>query len=595
MEARRGKRTHNMKLNFKGWLCGILMAAATMQAVAQDPPATSAPSSAAERDMQTPSPSLNPSSGAVPGASIDPFAPPGAAPPAATTAPTAATPESTSLPASLGTANDLPTSDAISSAARRAALLPTDENEIRGLQVMSNQQGMQTQDQVAQLAENVVAGGFNRVYPEVRTAYGVAIQSRIEAQLPFISQVFANPAADMKTKLSGTATIFPLISVLPAYSAVTGIKPLPENILAKFPAFRNQTVTGEFVAPDNQVYLDPGSTPVQDYLTAILLEIDTQILPDGYLLSGVAYPGKDWGYSERAVSEFRSLVGGSGPPAPDDPTWTAYRRDQLTKLLKRLKAAVTKDRPSVKFSVLIPVEGPPPQTWEEWQNSPYYAEHMQDWLDWCRSGVVDEIVLEVHERVAPQGNILEQWTNFLTSNVPPARPVISLSGGMNFNEALTRQYQMVRSRGVGTILYHYAAPSRSGSRGFFASLPNTIFNVPPGKGLPPKPILGAPEFRQFARMINPPPTYQVASATATAVDPLKGKQLVLSTPSPVPTMTPVPKFVPAAITRKITLTSGVVVEAVVLEVTPTTLHIQSAGTAPMEFARDRVAKIEPPL
>ncbi|MCC7392946.1 hypothetical protein IT571_11390, partial [Candidatus Sumerlaeota bacterium] len=176
-----------------------------------------------------------------------------------------------------------------------------------------------------------------------------------------------------------------------------------------------------------------------------------------------------------------------------------------------------------------------------------------------------------------------------------ARPVISLSGGMNFNEALTRQYQMVRSRGVGTILYHYAAPSRSGSRGFFASLPNTIFNVPPGKGLPPKPILGAPEFRQFARMINPPPTYQVASATATAVDPLKGKQLVLSTPSPVPTMTPVPKFVPAAITRKITLTSGVVVEAVVLEVTPTTLHIQSAGTAPMEFARDRVAKIEPPL
>ncbi|MCC6548034.1 family 10 glycosylhydrolase [Candidatus Sumerlaeota bacterium] len=572
-----------MRRNLKGWLCGLFLVLASFCQAADIDPANATP----PPPEANPSPSIAPDADAVPGSTLDPFASQNIAP--------TITPEGSTLPAVLGTGADQVTTEAISAAARRSALLPADDVEIRGLEVLSSVNGFQTQDQVRELVDQVVSAGFNRVYPEVRTAYGVAIQSRTEAQLPFISTVFPNPAAEIKTKLSGTAKIFPLINVLPAYSAITGLKPLPDNILAKFPAFRNQSVTGDFVAPDNQVYLDPGSTTVQDYLAAILLEIDTQILPDGYLLSGVSYPGKDWGYSERAVSEFRSIVGGSGPPAPDDPTWAAYRRDQLTKLLRRLKSTVTKDRPFVKFSVLIPVKGAPPASWEEWQNSSYYADHMQDWIQWCREGIVDEIVLEVHEKLSPEGNVLEDWANFLTSNVSPARPVVSLAGGMNFNEALVRQYQLVRSRGVGTILYHYAAPTRSGSRGFFQSLPNTTFNVPPGKGLPPKPLLGTSEFREFSRMINPPPAYVTATQTAAASDPLKGGKLVLATPSPVPTLTPVPRFVPEAISRRITLTSGVVVEAVILEVTPTSLKIQAPGTAPMEFARDRVSKIEPAL
>ncbi|MEO8377559.1 MAG: family 10 glycosylhydrolase, partial [Candidatus Sumerlaeota bacterium] len=362
--------------NLMGWLCGVFMAAVAMCHAVDIDPANATPVPAnGEQLSETPAaPDTAPVPGTVPGSTNDPFS-----------QMPAPTPDGGVMPASLNAAGDDLTNDMISSAARRAARLPSDDVEIRGLEVLSSVSGFQTRDQVRELNDQIVAGGFNRVYPEVRTAYGVAIESRTEQVMSFISPAFPNPAAEMKAQLAGTASVFPLVSVLPAYSAVTGIRPLPDNILAKFPAFGNRSVTGEFVAPDNQVYLDPGSTPVQDYLSSILLEIDTQILPDGYLLSGISYPGKDWGYSERAVSEFRSIVGGEGPPPPDDPTWTAYRRDQLTKLLKRLKATVTKDRPSVKFSVLITVDGMPPTTWEEWQNSTAYADHMQDWIEWLRN------------------------------------------------------------------------------------------------------------------------------------------------------------------------------------------------------------------
>ncbi len=568
-----------MKLRTLVRLGLILLALSTSvlaQSPATDPGATPPPNPFSDAAESTPveNPFLEPEKTAAP-----------AATPAATTA--AAEPAPTTTGA---VAETTPTFS------RRSLVPHGDSGEIRGVYVLSSVGGFQSSEQVAALAADVRAANFNRVYPEIRTSRGLAVSSDTETVLPFISPAFPNPAAQLKDQLAGAAKVFPVLSVLPAYSAITGTKPLAGNILTKFPAFRNQTDTGEFVAPDNDVCLDPGNPAVQEYLATILLEIDTKILPEGYLFTGFGYPGKNWGYSPRAVAEFRSIVGGSGPPPPDDPTWCAYRRDQLTKLMAKLKGVVVKDRPGVKFSVLIKTSGPPPLNWDEWIASPTYANQMQDWIGWCRDGIVDEIVLEVHERLAPQGNNLEEWINFVNSNCAPARPVISLAGGLNFNESLTTQMGMVRGRGVGTLLHHYAAPTRSTSRGFFASLPDIVFNVPPGKPLPPKAIMGTTEFRTFARMPNPPAAMATKTPEAVAfINPLQDKPLVFNTPSPIPTPSPLPKFVPEAITRKVTLVSGVVVEAVVLEVTPESLTIQQAGSVPMEFPRSRIARVEPPL
>lgn len=469
--------------------------------------------------------------------------------------------------------------------------------DIRGLYVSSSTAGYRTIEEIAQLVEAVRSAGFNRLYPEVRTVHGLAFDSPTarERRMSFVNVTFANPVLEIRKALGSRNEIFATVDVLTAYSAVTGTKPPAESVLANIPTLRNQNYKGDFIAPDNNVYLDPGNSETFEYLSAVLLSVDSGMLPEGYLLKGVAYPGIEWGYSDRAIREFRAIVGGSGPPTPDDPIWCSYRRDRLTKLLLRLRETVRHDRPSAKFSVLVKAEGHPPATWEEWIASDTYANYMQDWIGWCREGAVDEIVLEVHERVAAQGNTLEEWVTFLNNNCHTATPIISIAGGLNFNEGLSSQYQMVRSRGIGVILYNYATPTRSTSRGFFSSLPNLVFNNAAGKALPRKPLEGLPEQRAFGQMINPPREFVHATPTPAFQNPLEKKPLVFATPSPVPTLTPVPKYVPEPVMRRIRLTSGVAVDAVVLEVTPTTIKIQPSGSPAMEFQRSRVLSVDPAL
>jgi hypothetical protein len=342
--------------------------------------------------------------------------------------------------------------------------------------------------------------------------------------------------------------------------------------------------------------MDPGNPEARAYLQNLLLEIDRVVKPDAYLFTGVEYPGKDWGYSDRAVQAFRSTVGGLGPPQPDNEIWSAWRRQQLTDLLRELRQTLRHSRPDVRTSVLITTEGAPPQTWGEYITSERYESRMQDWLGWCRAGVIDEIVLEVHERVGAQDQNLDAWVNFANLNTGDCRPIISLAGYMNFSNAVAQQYATVRSRGLGTVLYHYNDPLRSQSRGFFASLPNIVFRNAPGNPLPGRPLAAEPESRVFARMDNPPPAIVQATPTPLLfVNPLEEKPLVFSSPTPIPSSTPVPVARPEEILRRLTLTSGKRVEATVLEVSPTTITIQQPDSVPVVIARSVVAEIEPPL
>lgn len=467
---------------------------------------------------------------------------------------------------------------------------------IRGLYVLATQPGMQNFGQLQQLAEDFSAGEFNRLYGEARTVYGTNYASEFEKALPFITPGFTNPLLEVRELLSPESEVVAVVDLLPSYSAATGRRPPKENPLGRNPGLICSSIDGALIAVGNKMYLDPGNPDTRPYLQNLVLEINRVVKPNVILFRGVQYPGQTWGYSDGAVRNFRSQVGGSGDPQPSDSTWSAWRRHQLTTLLSDIRTVVRQASPDVEIGVYIPTDGAPPASWQEYQNSGAYADRMQDYLRWCREGIIDEIVFEVHERVGSQKQHLESWVNFANNNSYGTKPVISIGGYENFSSGVAMQYNLVRSRGVGTILYHYDNPLRSQSRGFFASLPNVVFRNVPGRAIPGSPITGSLEERRFAMMSNPPSAVKRTMPSPTSyINPLEEEPLVFASPTPVPTRTAAPVFVPEETVRKVTLVSGQRVDAVVLKVSPTHITLQETGGAPIEIARGMVETIEPPL
>ncbi len=468
---------------------------------------------------------------------------------------------------------------------------------IKGLYVDATAGGIQTIEQVQAMMREFQAASFNRLYVEVRTPFGVVYDSQFEASLPFITPGFPTPIPEIRQKMPRGAELIAVVTLLPAYNAAIGSNPPPTNPVGRFPELASQTLDGRKVASDNRIYYDPGNPKTVAYLKDFIRELDAKIQPDGYLFEGVKYPGKEWGYSEGAIEAFRAAVGGEGPPPEDDPVWCAWRRDRLSRLLTELRSALPVNRQSVYFAVAVDANEEPPQTWPDWVESTAYQENFVDWLYWCRDNVVDEIVLEVHERLAPQGNVLSDWVKFSNTNLGGTLPIISLDGGQNFINGFTIQYDTVRSRGVGTLLYQYTRPIRSKSRGFFGSLPNIVFRTSPGNPVPGIPLNGATESRFFAPMASPPPSVEVASADVAVEEPtiLDPSNLQFTTPTPIPSPTPEAIFIPSQQMRTVTLTSGQAVNAMILEVSPSSIKLRPEGSSAIILSRSVIDKIDPPL
>jgi len=471
------------------------------------------------------------------------------------------------------------------------------QGEIKALMVLSTEAGFQSVEQIQQLAKDCRDAGFTRVYIEARTAFGVAFASRIEKPMQFINPTFPNPVAELRRALPPGTEIFAVVSLLPSYSALVGSRPAATHIFGNQPDFIAQSVTGAIVAPDNRIHLDPGNPDAVFYLRGVLEEIDSVLAPDGYLFTGVGYPGAEWGYSPVAVSRFRGVVGGQGNPLPDDPTWSSWRRARVSDLIGDVRDTIQRARPGTRVGVMVGTGGAaPPATWEQWIESPSYSRHMTDWLSWCQDSRLDELTIEISERISAQGNILDEWVAFLNKNKGPVVGLISVSGGHNFLQGLSHQFSTTRSRGLGTILSHYAQPVRGSSRGFYSSLPNTIFSGASGRPVPGEPLKGERESRQFGPMDPPPPEAPSTKSTPVVVtNPLENRPLKFSTPTPVPTLVQERAVVPEAITRKVYLKSGMMMEAVVTEITDTSITLEPTGSGAVVISRSAVARIEPPL
>lgn len=184
------------------------------------------------------------------------------------------------------------------------------------------------------------------------------------------------------------------------------------------------------VRPGADVFLDPGHPDVPAYVADAAASLVRNYAVDGVQLDRIRYPDSGdpgfralWGYNPTALERFARLTGRTDRPAPDDPAWSDWRRAQVTAMVRRVYAAVKRERPEVWVSAAAITYGAGPADRDAFEATRTYTEVLQDWPSWLDEGIVDLVVLMNYKRdhVPEQAASYDAWNRFAASLGYPGR------------------------------------------------------------------------------------------------------------------------------------------------------------------------------
>jgi len=144
-------------------------------------------------------------------------------------------------------------------------------------------------------------------------------------------------------------------------------------------------------------FLDPGHPAVAEYTVQIYCNIVRRYAVDGIHFDYIRYPetearlpqGSGVGYNPASLARFRLATGRADLPAPDDPQWIAWRRQQVTQLVRRVYIEAKAINPRIKVSAALIPWGMNPSTERDFQDAAPMQRVFQDWHSWLKEGILD--------------------------------------------------------------------------------------------------------------------------------------------------------------------------------------------------------------
>lgn len=243
---------------------------------------------------------------------------------------------------------------------------------------------------------------------------------------------------------------------------------------------RDDGRNGDCAAPDDCSYfLDPGNPAAADYVVNALLRLVTSYDLDGLHLDYIRYPGNRFGYNPVSIQRFQQAAGRSDRPAPEDPQWMQWRRDQVTKLVKRIYLNMMAHKPAMQLSVAAIAWGAAPPN-GDWKQSSPYMRTLQDWAGWLDAGYIDWALPMVYFREdgGQQQGWYDGWVNWARSK--QGRRPIAIGLGAWLNDADENFAQMRRATADGTLLgtglYSYAIPVAGNRTAFLDRLKRELWS-----------------------------------------------------------------------------------------------------------------------
>ncbi len=225
--------------------------------------------------------------------------------------------------------------------------------------------------------------------------------------------------------------------------------PLTSELATNHPDWLTQKQDGtktSISAAGEVAWLNPFHPEVQKFITNLVVEIITQYDADGIQFDDHMSLPYEFGYDKYTVNLYTQETGSPPPTNPHAQAWKQWRADKITAFMIQLNQAVKARKANAIFSV-----------------SPNYYDfaykfQLQDWLNWVRWGVVDELVVQVYR------NDLQSFNSQLTSpEIIETQQLIPTGIGIMTGlrnrpvsmQQIQSQVRAAKQNGLGVIFFYY--------------------------------------------------------------------------------------------------------------------------------------------
>ncbi|MFN7528781.1 MAG: glycoside hydrolase family 10 protein [Dolichospermum sp.] len=335
--------------------------------------------------------------------------------------------------------------------------------EIRGVWVTNNDLNIlkdrtKVQEAVTQLREL----NFNTVYPVVWNAGYVMYPSQVAKDLEIQPFVFKGlDGHDILADLIDKSHRQKLL-VIPWFE-FGFMTPDSSELALNKPGWLTQKQDGgttSVSAAGEVSWLNPFHPEVQQFIIDLLVELTNKYDIDGIQFDDHTSLPHEFGYDKYTVALYTKETQKSPPKDYKDPQWVNWRANKITEFMVRLNNTVKQIKPKMIFSI-----------------SPNYYDYaykfqLQDWLNWVRLNIVDELVMQVYREN------LDSFTSKLSrpeiEEVKQIIPTgIGIMAGLRTKPVSIQQIQSqvraVQQRDLGVAFFYYEslwniAPESLGER-----------------------------------------------------------------------------------------------------------------------------------
>ncbi|MEH2445848.1 MAG: family 10 glycosylhydrolase [Nostoc sp.] len=337
----------------------------------------------------------------------------------------------------------------LNSFAPAVAQLPSQpRQEIRGVWLSGNDFNIfRNRSQVQAAMSQLRQLNFNTVYPIVwndgYTQYPSAIMQKMG--IPFFFK--GTDGQDVIADIISQAHREGLLAI--PWFEFGFMVPLSSELASQHPDWLTQKPDGtqtSISAAGEVAWLNPFHPEVQKFFTELVMEVITQYDADGVQFDDNTSLPVDFGYDKYTINLYTQETGKPPPPNPQAQAWIKWRADKITAFMVDLQQTVKARKPNAIFSVA-------PNYYDF-----AYKLQLQDWLNWVRLGIVDELIMQVYR------NDLESFIAQITRpEILETQQVIPtgigiMAGLRNRPVSISQiqsQVEAVQQRGLGIGFFYY--------------------------------------------------------------------------------------------------------------------------------------------
>jgi uncharacterized protein (TIGR03437 family) len=213
--------------------------------------------------------------------------------------------------------------------------------------------------------------------------------------------------------------------------------------------------------------LDPGHPDVNRYLASVFLDPIDHYNFDGIHLDYIRYSeDADYGWNPAAVERFNRLQSRAGIPAANDPAWAAFRRQQVTALVRQVYLRAIERKPSLKVSAALISWGNGPGSDAAWLTTDAYRRVFQDWRSWLEEGILDLAMPMHYFRESTNASFLDRWLDFARARQFNRAYMPGLAPYLNpIPDSLAQVRRALAASATGLALYSYASTNTLNAAG----------------------------------------------------------------------------------------------------------------------------------